>query len=106
VPNKCGSSPMLAIHSDKSRANCLVVMPWSRPRGPVKRNSPVFLAARPDLGVYGLACLLRQFKPDGPPGLFLAHRRAVGAVAIRRNVLDLEGDDVAASQFTADSQVE
>gem|GEM_PF-5293999 len=36
---------MLAIHSETSRANCLIVIPLPEPRRPVNMNSPGFLAA-------------------------------------------------------------
>jgi hypothetical protein len=45
VPKRCGSRPMLAIHSETSRAYCLVVMLLPDPRRPVNINSPGFLAA-------------------------------------------------------------
>jgi hypothetical protein len=45
VPNKCGSSPMLAIHSKTSRAYCLVVMLFSERRRPANINSPDLLTA-------------------------------------------------------------
>jgi hypothetical protein len=35
VPKTCGSSPMLAIHSETSRAYCLVVMLRSEPFRPL-----------------------------------------------------------------------
>ena len=43
VPNRCGSSPMPAIHSDRSRAYCRVAIRC--PRREVNRNSPGFLPA-------------------------------------------------------------
>jgi hypothetical protein len=58
------------------------------------------------VGVHGLTCLLRQFKPDGSPGLFLPNGRPIGGIAIRSNVLDLEGDDITTSQFAVDGQIE
>ena len=36
---------MLAIHSERSRAYCRVVMHWPKPRRPENRNSPGFLPA-------------------------------------------------------------
>jgi len=50
--------------------------------------------------------LLRQFKPDGPPGLFLPNGSPIDGIAIRSNVLDLEGDDITTSQFAVDGQIE
>jgi hypothetical protein len=48
----------------------------------------------------------RQFEPDRPPGLFLAYGRSIAGITIRRNVLDLESDDIAASQLAVDGQIE
>ena len=64
------------------------------------------LPGRFDVAVHRLAGLLRQFKSDGPPGLFLAHGRSIDGIAIRSNVLDLESDDIAASQLAVDGQIE
>jgi hypothetical protein len=50
--------------------------------------------------------LLRQFKPDGPPGLSLPNGRPIEGIAIRSNFLDLEADDIATSQLAVDSQIE
>jgi hypothetical protein len=65
-----------------------------------------FFAGRPDVVVYRLAGLFRQFKPYGSPSLSLAHRRAVGTIAILSNILDLESNDIVASQLTVDGQIE
>ena len=64
------------------------------------------LSGRPDVVIYRLAGLFRQFKPNGSPGLSLAHGCPVGTIAIRSNVLDLEGDDITASQFAVDGRIE
>jgi hypothetical protein len=45
APKTCGSTPMLAIHFDTSRASCLVVMLRSGPCRPLNMNSPGFLPA-------------------------------------------------------------
>jgi hypothetical protein len=50
--------------------------------------------------------LLSQFKPDGPPGLFLPNGRPIDGIAIRSNVLNLKGDDIATSQLAVDGQIE
>jgi hypothetical protein len=65
-----------------------------------------FLTGRPDVIVHRLAGLFRQFKPDGPSGLFLAYGRPIDGIAVRSNVLDLESDDIAPSQFAVDGQIE
>ena len=64
------------------------------------------LTRRPDVVVHRLAGLFRQFEPDRPPGLFLAYGRAIAGITIRRNVLDPESDDIAASQLAVDGQIE
>jgi hypothetical protein len=50
--------------------------------------------------------LLSQLKPDGPPGLFLPNGRPIDGIAIRSNVLNLKGDDIATSQLAVDGQIE
>jgi hypothetical protein len=64
------------------------------------------LAGRPDVVVHRLAGLFGQFEPDRPPGLFLAYGRSIAGITIRCNVLDLESDDIAASQLAVDGQIE
>jgi hypothetical protein len=39
-------------------------------------------------------------------GLLLAHRRALNALAVRDNILDLEGDDITTAQLVVDRQIE
>jgi hypothetical protein len=63
-------------------------------------------ACRSDVVVHRLACLFRQFKPDRPPGLFLANGRPIDGISIRSYVLDLQSDDIAASQLAVDGQIE
>jgi hypothetical protein len=64
------------------------------------------LTGRPDVVVHCLTSLFRQFEPDRPPGLFLAYGRSIARITIRRNVFDLESDDIAASQLAVDGQIE
>src|SRR5271166_903570 len=49
--------------------------------------------------------LLRQFELDGLPGLLLSYRRSIDCVPVRCNVLDLEGNNIAATQFAVDRQI-
>src|SRR5450759_1227688 len=65
-----------------------------------------FLGGRPDVVIHRLAGLFRQFKSYGSPILSLAHGCPVGTIAVRSNVLDLDSDDIAASQFAVDGQIE
>ena len=53
-----------------------------------------------------LSGLLGQFKPDGLPGLLLPHRRPIDRIPARCNILDLEGNDIAATQLAVDGQIE
>ena len=50
--------------------------------------------------------LLGQFEPDGLPGLLLPHRRPIDCIPVRCNILDLEGNDIAATQLAVDGQIE
>jgi hypothetical protein len=54
----------------------------------------------------GLARLLGQLKSNWSPGLSLTHRRSINCVPIGSKVIDPDGDDVAAPQFTADGKIE
>jgi hypothetical protein len=56
--------------------------------------------------VHRLACLFCQFKPHRPPGLFLTNGRPIDGISIRSDVLDLQGDEIAASEFAVDCQIE
>jgi hypothetical protein len=56
--------------------------------------------------IVGLARLLGQLKSNGSPGLSLTHRRSINCVPIGSKVIDPDGDDVAAPQFTADGKIE
>jgi hypothetical protein len=60
----------------------------------------------PEVVVDGLACLLGQLKSNRSPGLSLTHSRSVNCVPIGSNIIDPDGDDVAASQFTVDGKIE
>src|SRR5262252_19471 len=64
------------------------------------------LACRLEIVVDGLPRLIRQLELDRSARLPLADRRAVDRVAVRRNVLDLDGDNVAAAQLAVDRQIE
>jgi hypothetical protein len=39
--------------------------------------------------------LIGQLEPNRPSGLLLPYGRAIGSVAVRSNILDLDGDDIA-----------
>jgi hypothetical protein len=65
-----------------------------------------FLAGDPYIVLDHLAGLLRQFEPDGLPGLLLSHLRPINCVPARSDILDFEGDDIAPTQLTVDGQIE
>jgi hypothetical protein len=51
----------------------------------------------------GLFC---QLEPDGLPRLFLSDRGPIDCISTRCDIVDLEGDDIAATQFAIDGQIE
>jgi hypothetical protein len=53
-----------------------------------------------------LAGLFAQFKSDRPSGLLLSDRCAVRRVSARSDILDLDRDDVTATQLAVDRQIE
>ena len=55
--------------------------------------------------VDGLPSLARQLETKGATGLPLPHCGTVGGVAMRSNVLHLDGDDVATTQLAINRQV-
>src|SRR5262249_9678149 len=64
------------------------------------------LARELEVVVNGLACVLGQFKANGPPGFSLAHRRPINRVTVGSNVNDSNCDYVAAPQLTVDGEIE
>jgi hypothetical protein len=65
-----------------------------------------FLASGFDVIVDGLPRLPRQFKLDGPTGLFLPHCGAIDRIPAGCNVLDAKSDDIATPQLAVDCQIE
>src|ERR1700724_1695965 len=61
------------------------------------------LGGGPQVIVDSLAGLLCQLEPNGLPGLLLSDRGPIDCVSIWRNILDLEGNDIAATQLAVDS---
>src|SRR6266404_2158207 len=102
VPEKLGSSPMLAIHWQTSRAYCRVVIGRSRPRRPPKKELARPLTGGSDVTVDCLSGLLRNLEPDGLAGLLLAYRSTIDSVTMRSKVLHPQADDVAASELAVD----
>ena len=56
--------------------------------------------------VNGLAGLIRQLEPDRSPGLLLPDGRTIDRIAIRSDIFDPQGDDVATTQLAVDRNVE
>ena len=54
----------------------------------------------------GLAGLIAQFKPDRPPGFLLPDGCAIRCVAACGDILDPDGDDIAATKLAVDCQIE
>jgi hypothetical protein len=50
--------------------------------------------------------LLSQLEPYGPAGLLLSYRCPIDGQSTRCDVLDLEGNDVAAPQLAIDGEIE
>jgi hypothetical protein len=50
--------------------------------------------------------LLRQLKPDRTSGLSLTHRGSSNGIAVGRNVIDLEGDNIATPKLAVDRDIE
>jgi len=95
---------MLAIHSETSRAYCLVVMLLPEPAGEHKFTG--LFGGRSHVIVHSLAGLFRQLEPYGLPRLSLSNRGAIDCISTRSDILNLEGDDIATAQLTIDSQIE
>jgi len=53
-----------------------------------------------------LAGLFGQFKSDWPSRLLLSHRCTVRRVSARSDILDLDRDDVTATELAVDRQIE
>ena len=56
--------------------------------------------------VNGLSGLIRQLELDWSSGLLLPDGRAIDRIAIRSDILDPQGDDVATTQLAVDREVE
>src|SRR4051812_2512915 len=50
--------------------------------------------------------LFAQFKSDRPPGFLLSDGRAIGRIASAGDILDSDGDDIAATKLAVDRQIE
>ena len=64
------------------------------------------LVGGPQVIIDSLAGLLAQFESDGPPSFLLSNRCAICRVATTGDILDSNGDDVAAAKLAVDCQIE
>jgi hypothetical protein len=64
------------------------------------------LLCDPYVVIDGLPGLLGELEAYRATGLPLPHGSTVGGVAVRSDVIDLDGDDIAAAQLAVDRQVE
>src|SRR6476619_4112919 len=62
-------------------------------------------AGGPQIVIDRLAGLLAQFKSDRPPSFPLPDSRAIRRVAAPSDILDPDGDDIAATKLAVDSQI-
>src|ERR1700730_551172 len=69
------------------------------------RDAPQMERAEP-VCVESLAGVLCQLDPNELPGLLQSDRGQIDRISARRNILDFEGDDIAATQFAVDRQIE
>jgi hypothetical protein len=65
-----------------------------------------FAAPAPQILVQRLACHLRQFEPNGMAGLPLANIGPVVGVAVGRDVIDAQSDEITMAELAFDSQIE
>ena len=63
-------------------------------------------AGGPQIVIDRLAGLLAQFKPDRPPSFPLPDSCAIRRIAAAGDILDPDGDDIAATKLAVDCQIE
>jgi hypothetical protein len=68
-----------------------------------KHEFPWLFGAGDDECVDGLPSLLGQFEPDRLLGLLLSYGCSFGSISVWGDVLDLQSDDIASTQFAIDS---
>ena len=73
---------------------------------PCEQELTRFAPRQPQVLIDRHSCLVGQLEPDRPTCLLLANRGAVQRVAVRRNIIDANGNDVTATQLAVDRQVE
>jgi hypothetical protein len=81
-------------------------MLFSEPGRPVNMNFTGLLGGRSHVIVDRLTGLFCQLEPDGLPRLFLSDRGPIDCISTWSDIVDLEGDNIAATQLAIDSQIE
>src|ERR1700731_4655 len=97
---------MPRIQSPTRRAYCRVDRPPAWPARRSEQKVAGLSVGGADVVIDRLPGLFGHLEPHGHAGLLLAHRRAFNGVSVRRNVLDLESDDIATAQLAVDRQIE
>jgi hypothetical protein len=64
------------------------------------------LLRHPNVVVDGLSGLLRQLKPDGPSCFPLAHGGSINGISVGCDIIDFDGDNVAAPELAVDRKIE
>jgi hypothetical protein len=75
------------------------------PTAPCNKHSPGFLQVSLQEAVDGLPGLIRQLELDWSSGLLLPDGRTIDRIAIRSDIFDPQGDDVATTQLTVDCKI-
>jgi hypothetical protein len=75
------------------------------PRRPVNRYSPGLVGCF-QVVVDSLTGLIRQLELHWSPRLPLPHGCAIDCIAIRSNIIDLQGDDIATTELAVDGKIE
>ena len=96
---------MLAIHSDRSRAYCRVVRASAWPPASEDWLTELSICSL-QIVVESLPHLLRQLKFYGMASLLLANCRPINGIATWCNIINFDGDHVAASELAVDGEIE
>src|SRR5215468_528072 len=65
-----------------------------------------FFARYSDVVIDGLSRLLRQLKSDGVASLSLAHSGTMDGIAVGRDIVHLESDNITSSELAVDRDIE
>lgn len=106
VPKNLGSNPILAIHPDTSRAYCRVCHAPIAVTTACEQELAGLLTGGLDVLIDRLPGLFGQLEPDGMSGFPLADGGTINGDPVRSHILNLEADDIAASELTVDGKIE